>query len=174
MLTELAATGGLPVAVRHGRVVGMTIWRICPRASLTSPPRASVDECRTVLPGTSFFPQHTIRPGAQNARRRAWRSRRERLQSRLNTIRRHEVCRVGWLLHQDAPSATEKHINAATLNSAYAMGLSGEYGSITVGKAANFFITEPIPSVDYIPYAYTSPYNKQGVLKRKRSVQMKS
>ena len=48
-------------------------------------------------------------------------------------------------------------INAATLNAAYAMGLSRDYGSISVGKAANFFITEPIPSVDYIPYAYTSP-----------------
>ena len=48
-------------------------------------------------------------------------------------------------------------INAATLNSAYAMGLSADFGSITVGKTANFFITEPVPSVDYIPYAYTSP-----------------
>lgn len=48
-------------------------------------------------------------------------------------------------------------INAATINSAYAMGLSRDYGSIAVGKVANFFITEPIPSIDYIPYAYTSP-----------------
>lgn len=48
-------------------------------------------------------------------------------------------------------------INAATLNAAYAMGQSHEYGSITVGKTANFFITEPIQSIDYIPYAYTSP-----------------
>ena len=48
-------------------------------------------------------------------------------------------------------------INAATLNSAYAMGLSKEYGSITVGKKANFFLTSRIPSIEYIPYAYTSP-----------------
>ena len=51
----------------------------------------------------------------------------------------------------------EEAINAATLNAAYAMGLSKEYGSITVGKVANFFITTPIPSVSFIPYAYTSP-----------------
>ena len=51
----------------------------------------------------------------------------------------------------------QEAINAATLNAAYAMGLSRDYGSITPGKAANFFITEPIPSVDYLPYAYTSP-----------------
>jgi len=48
-------------------------------------------------------------------------------------------------------------INAATINSSYAMGLSRDYGSIAVGKVANFFITEPIPSIDHIPYAYTSP-----------------
>lgn len=51
----------------------------------------------------------------------------------------------------------EEAINAATLNTAYAMGLSRDYGSIALGKVANFFITEPIPSVEYIPYAYTSP-----------------
>ena len=48
-------------------------------------------------------------------------------------------------------------LNAATLNSAYAMGLSRDYGSIAVGKVANFYITDPIPSIDYIPYAYTQP-----------------
>lgn len=48
-------------------------------------------------------------------------------------------------------------INAATFNSAYAMGISEKYGSITVGKVANFYITDPIPSIDFIPYAYTTP-----------------
>ena len=48
-------------------------------------------------------------------------------------------------------------INAATLNGAYAMGLSRDYGSVTLGKVANFFLTTKIPSVAYLPYAYTSP-----------------
>lgn len=48
-------------------------------------------------------------------------------------------------------------INAGTMNSAYAMGLSKDFGSITRGKVANFYITKPIPSVDFIPYAYTTP-----------------
>lgn len=48
-------------------------------------------------------------------------------------------------------------INAATLNGACAMGLSENYGSITRGKMANFFITRPIPSIEFIPYAYTTP-----------------
>ena len=48
-------------------------------------------------------------------------------------------------------------LNAATLNSAYAMGVSRDYGSIAVGKVANCYITDAIPSIDYIPYAYTQP-----------------
>ncbi|MDE7069134.1 MAG: imidazolonepropionase [Alistipes sp.] len=48
-------------------------------------------------------------------------------------------------------------INAATLNGAYAMGLSKDYGSITRGKKANFFLTCRIPSVEFVPYAYTTP-----------------
>ena len=51
----------------------------------------------------------------------------------------------------------EEAINAATINGAAAMGLSDEYGSITVGKKAQCFITRPIPSLAYIPYAYTEP-----------------
>ncbi len=47
-------------------------------------------------------------------------------------------------------------INATTLNTAYAMGLSDELGSIAVGKRANLFITKPIPSVEFLPYAYGS------------------
>ena len=48
-------------------------------------------------------------------------------------------------------------INAATINTAAAMGLSHDYGSIARSKVANFYITEPIRSIDYIPYAYTQP-----------------
>lgn len=47
-------------------------------------------------------------------------------------------------------------INAATINSAYAMGISLTHGSIVAGKKANIFLTKAIPSVEFIPYAYTS------------------
>ncbi len=50
----------------------------------------------------------------------------------------------------------EEAINAVTLNSAYAMGLSGTHGSITPGKKANMFITKKIPSYEYMAYAYGS------------------
>lgn len=50
----------------------------------------------------------------------------------------------------------EEAINAATINSAYAMGISDTHGSICIGKRANVLITKEIPSIYYLPYAYTS------------------
>ena len=48
----------------------------------------------------------------------------------------------------------EEAINATTINSGYAMGVSDVLGSIAVGKRANFYITTPIPTYEYLPYAY--------------------
>ena len=48
----------------------------------------------------------------------------------------------------------EEAINATTINSGYAMGVSDMLGSIAVGKKANFYITVPIPTYEYLPYAY--------------------
>lgn len=48
----------------------------------------------------------------------------------------------------------EEAINAATLNGAYAMGVSATHGSITVGKKANIIMTKPIPSYYQLPYAF--------------------
>lgn len=50
----------------------------------------------------------------------------------------------------------EEAINAATINGAYAMGLSKTHGSITKGKVANLIITKEIPSYGYLPYAFGS------------------
>lgn len=50
----------------------------------------------------------------------------------------------------------EEAINAVTINSAYAMGLEDELGTIAVGKKANLFITEEIPTIEFMPYAYGS------------------
>lgn len=50
----------------------------------------------------------------------------------------------------------EEAINAATINGAYAMGISETHGSITKGKKANLIITKPISSYYQIPYAFGS------------------
>jgi len=61
----------------------------------------------------------------------------------------------------------EEAINAATINGAYAMGLSDTHGSIARGKVANVFITKPIPSYAFMPYAFTTPLVNKIVLNGK-------
>lgn len=58
----------------------------------------------------------------------------------------------------------EEAINAATINGAYAMGLSATHGSITVGKKANLIITKPLNSFYEIPYAFGSNPVEQVIL----------
>lgn len=50
----------------------------------------------------------------------------------------------------------EEAVNAATINSAYAMDLSKTHGSIAIGKQANVFITKEIPNYSFIPYSFGS------------------
>ena len=50
----------------------------------------------------------------------------------------------------------EEAINAATINSAYAMGISDTHGAIKAGNRANIFLTGPIPHYNYLPYSFGS------------------
>jgi imidazolonepropionase len=59
----------------------------------------------------------------------------------------------------------EEVINAVTINSAYAMGLSATHGSIARGKVANVFITKEIPSYQFMPYAFGSDLIDTVILK---------
>lgn len=63
------------------------------------------------------------------------------------------IMSLGYINYKMLP---EEVINATTLNSAYAMGVEEEAGSIAVGKLANFYITTPISGIEYLPYAYTA------------------
>lgn len=61
----------------------------------------------------------------------------------------------------------EEAINAATINAAYAMGISSDSGSISPGKIANLIITERIPGYAYIPYAFGMNVNAAVMIKGK-------
>jgi len=50
--------------------------------------------------------------------------------------------------------SSEEVINATTINGAYAMGIEKKYGSICVGKKANFFITKPMKNYSYFHYSF--------------------
>lgn len=61
----------------------------------------------------------------------------------------------------------EEAINAVTINTAYAMGCSKTHGSIAKGKKANIFITHPISTYEFMPYAYGSNKVKTVILNGK-------
>lgn len=61
----------------------------------------------------------------------------------------------------------QEAIYAATLNSAYAMGLEKELGSIAIGKKGSIIITKEIPSLAYFPYAFGSNLIDQVIIEGK-------
>ncbi|HOW40820.1 MAG TPA: imidazolonepropionase [Bacteroidales bacterium] len=61
----------------------------------------------------------------------------------------------------------EEAFNAATINSACAMGISETHGSIARGKVANVFISKEIPSLAFMPYAFGSDLVEKVILKGK-------
>ena len=62
----------------------------------------------------------------------------------------------------------EQAFNAVTLNSAYAMGVSDQAGSIARGKLANLIITRPeFNSLGSIAYLYQTPFIDKVILKGK-------
>lgn len=149
---ELADSGGVRVAVEHH---ALSVDHL---ESMTDSDIELLKDSKTMptaLPGTSFFLNMPFAPG-----------------------RKMIDCGLPLAIASDYnPGSTpsgdmkfvvslacikmrlmpEEALNAATKNSACAMGLSDGYGSIAIGKVANFYITEPIPSLDFIPYAYTTP-----------------
>ncbi len=62
----------------------------------------------------------------------------------------------------------EEAINAATINTAWSLGLLTDLGSITRGKIANVFLSRPMPSVAFLPYAFGTPCVEAVILNGKR------
>ena len=159
---ELAATGGLRVAVEHG-AISVDHLEHMPASELAILRDSTV--VPTVLPGASFFLNMPYAPA------------RSIIDSGLPLALASDynpgstpsgdmkfVCSLACIKMRLLPAEA---INAATVNAAIAMGLGADYGSIAPGKVANFFITEPVPSVDFIPYAYTTPIIKRVFLRGK-------
>ena len=58
----------------------------------------------------------------------------------------------------------EEAVNAATVNGAFALEMGDACGAIAKGYLANVFITKPMPSVAYLPYAFGSDLVERVVL----------
>lgn len=63
----------------------------------------------------------------------------------------------------------QQAINATTLNTAYAMDLSDKLGSISKGKLASFYLTAPLPSLEYFLYAHQTPLIKEVYLRGEKA-----
>lgn len=149
---ELAPSGGVEVAVKH---TALSVDHLESMTDEDIEMLRSSDTMPTALPGTSFFLNMPFAPA------------RKMISAGLPVAIASDY-NPGSTPSGDMKFAIslacikmrlmpEEAINAATINGAAAMGLSDQYGSIAKGMVANFFITEPMPSVAFMPYAYTTP-----------------
>ena len=156
---ELASSGGVVVGVKHG---ALSVDHLESMTEETIETLRGSETMPTALPGTSFF------LNMPNAKAR------QIIDAGLG------VAVASDYNPGSTPSGDMKFVmslaciklrllpneafNAATINGAYAMGQSKDYGSIAKGKVANFYITKPISSLAFIPYAYTTPIVNKVVL----------
>lgn len=154
---ELADSGGVEAAVKCNALSVDHLESMTDRdIELLKVPQAPIP---TALPGTSFFLNMPFAP----ARKMIDAGLPLALASDYNpgSTPSGDMKFIVSLACMKMGLLPAEALNAATINSAAAMGLSDEYGCIRRGCIANIFITEPIPSIDYIPYAYTSPTVKR-------------
>ena len=149
---ELAVSGGVQVGVRCG---ALSVDHLERSGAAESEALRGSETMPTLLPGAAFFlgmsdppAREMIRAGlgvalASDYNPGSSPSGNMRMVAALASIRLRMTPREA--------------LCAATLNGACAMGLSRDYGSITVGKVANFFLTRPMPSIEYFTYAYQTP-----------------
>lgn len=162
---ELADSGGVEVAVKHQ---ALSVDHLEAMTDRDIELFRQSDTMPTALPGTSFFLNMPFAPA------------RKMIDAGLAVATASDynpgstpsgdmkfVVALACIKMRLMPAEA---INAATINTAAAMDVSHELGSITRGKIANLIITEPIPNIDFIPYAYTTPIIKRVILRGKEII----
>ncbi len=146
---EMAISGGVQVGVKYGAISVDHLEQMgdaeieCLKGTATMP---------TILPGCAFFLNLPLSP----ARKMIDAGLPVAMASDYNpgtspSNNMQLILSMACIRYRLTP---EEAFNATTLNTAYAMGVSKEVGTIAIGKKANFYITKPIPSYEYMPYAY--------------------
>ncbi len=150
---ELAVSGGVQVGVKHGALSVDHLERTTEaeiealKGTWTMP---------TLLPGSSFFlglPYGRAKDFIQAGLGVALASDYNPGSSPCGDMR--FVMAQGCIKMRLTPIEA---FNAVTLNSAYAMGISEQYGSITVGKKAALILTEPGWDLTKLAYQYQTPF----------------
>lgn len=148
---ELAPIGGLKVAVDRA---ALSVDHLESMREADIPLLKESPTMPTLLPGTSFFSNMPYAP----ARRMIDGGLGVALASDYNpgSTPSGDMRFVMSLACMKMRLLPEEALNAVTVNGAYAMGLSAEYGSVSVGRRARLIITKPMPSLAFMPYAYTT------------------
>ena len=159
---ELAVSGGVEVGVEHG---ALSVDHLESMGDEQIEALHGSDTMPTLLPGCAFFLGITYPP----ARKMIDAGLAVALASDYNpgTAPSGNMRFVISLASIKMKMTPAEALNAATLNSACAMGESKDFGSITRGKMANFYITRPLPSLAFMPYAHQTPVIERIVLKGK-------
>ena len=146
---EMAISGGVQVGVKYGAISVDHLEQMgdeeieCLKDSETMP---------TILPGCAFFLNLPLSP----ARKMIEAGLPVAMASDFNpgtspSGNMQLILSMACIRYRLTP---EEALNATTLNTAYAMGVSDEVGSITKGKLANLIITQPMTQLEFMPYYY--------------------
>lgn len=148
---ELAAGRGLQVAVEHN-ALSVDHLESMPESDI--PLLKSSATMPTALPGTSFFSNMPYAKGRTMIDHGLGLA----LASDYNpgSTPSGDMKFVMSLACLNMRLLPEEALNAVTINGAYAMGLSRDYGSISIGRRARLILTRPVPSLAFLPYAYTT------------------
>lgn len=148
---ELANSGGVQVGVKNG-VLSADHLEFVDDEEIAA--LMDSETMPTVLPGAAFFLNLKLAP----VRRMIDAGLPVALASDYNpgtspSGNMNFIQSLGCLKYGMTPEET---LNATTINSAYAMGISESYGSIAKGKVANLFITKEMEDYSVIPYSFGS------------------
>ncbi|MFU8842202.1 MAG: imidazolonepropionase [Bacteroidales bacterium] len=148
---ELANSGGIQTGVKYG---ALSVDHLEYTGDEEIKALLDSDTMPTILPGAAFFLNMPLAP----ARRMIDAGLPVAMASDFNpgsspSGNMQLIMSMACILYRLIP---EEAVNACTINSAYAMGLSEELGSIAIGKKANLFITKEIPTIEFMPYYYGS------------------
>ena len=159
---ELEVSGGVQAGVRYN---ALSVDHLERTTAAEIQALSGTETMPTMLPGTSFFlgiPYCRARDYIDSGLGIALASDYNPGSSPSGNMR--FIMALGCIRMKLTP---EEALNATTVNSAYAMGVSDITGSITPGKKANLIITEPVPSLAFIPYSHQTPFIRHHILNGK-------
>jgi imidazolonepropionase len=146
---EMAISGGVQVGVKYGAI---SVDHLEQMGDAEIEALKGSETMPTVLPGCAFFLNLPLSP----ARKMIEAGLPVAMASDFNpgtspSGNMQLILSMACIRYRLTP---EEALNATTLNTAYAMGVSDEVGSITKGKLANLIITQPMTQLEFMPYYY--------------------